>query len=273
MNQTVEIICVGNELLIGKTLNTNAQWLAKRITHIGLTISRITVVGDKISEISDAITEAIKRKPEFILTTGGLGPTFDDMTLEGIAVGLGMSIKINQEALEMVKKKYLAYSLEDKKPFDLTPHRLKMAKFPKGAKPLPNPVGTAPGVFIKFENSKIFVLPGVPSEMKSIFDKSITLVMKERSTEITFFEKSIESEGIMESSVAPLIDKVIENNPRVYIKSHPKGTENFPFIEFHLSTKAKTIHNAEKDLNKALNELIDFIKKNGGKIINEKIEN
>lgn len=272
MNQTVEIICIGNELLIGKTLNTNAQWLAERITHLGLMTSRITVIGDKISEISDVIIEAIKRKPGFIITTGGLGPTFDDMTLKSIAVALGIPLKINQEALDMVKNKYLTFSLEDKESIDLTPHRFKMAKLPEGAKPLPNPVGTAPAAFMKFENSKIFALPGVPLEMKSIFDQSIALILKEASNKITFFEKSIESKGIMESSVAPLIDKVMKNNPRVYIKSHPKGTENVPFIEFNISTKARTINKAEKDLNNALFELTDFIKKNGGKIINENIE-
>jgi molybdenum cofactor synthesis domain-containing protein len=271
MNQTVELICIGNELLIGKTLNTNAQWLAKRITDLGLTISRITVVSDKINEISIVITEAIKRKPRFIITTGGLGPTFDDMTLQGIATALKLKLKVNQEALNMVKKKYQAYSLENmKEPIELTPHRLKMAKFPEGANPLPNPVGTAPAAFITFENSTIFALPGVPSEMKSIFDESIALTFKKIAKEITFFGKSIESMGIMESSIAPLIDKVMKNNPRVYIKSHPKGTEKVPLIEFHISTKAQKTNEAKKDVTKALIELTDFIEKNGGKIINQK---
>ena len=103
MNQSVEIICVGNELLIGKTLNTNAQWLAKRITTLGLTTHRITVVGDNIDEISAAIKEAIQRSPSFLLTTGGLGPTFDDKTLEGIAEALGRKTEVNEEALNMVQ--------------------------------------------------------------------------------------------------------------------------------------------------------------------------
>ena len=78
MKILVEIICIGNELLIGKTLNTNSQWLAKQITNLGLVIHRITTVSDNINEISTSIKEAINRKPSFILTTGGLGPTFDD---------------------------------------------------------------------------------------------------------------------------------------------------------------------------------------------------
>lgn len=87
-------------MLIGKVVNTNAQWFAKRITTLGLGVDRITVVGDSLNEISTALKETIQRKPQFIITTGGLGPTFDDMTLEGIAKALGRTLKVNQKALE-----------------------------------------------------------------------------------------------------------------------------------------------------------------------------
>jgi nicotinamide-nucleotide amidase len=273
MNQIVEIICIGNELLIGKTLNTNAQWLARRITNLGLMTNRITVVRDKINEISNVIIEVIKRGPRFVITTGGLGPTFDDMTLEGLATALEVNLETNQEALNMIKRKYFTYSLDNlKESIDLTPHRLKMAKFPEGAKPLPNPVGTAPAAFINFEDSIIFSLPGVPSEMRSIFDNSVALVLKDAAKGVTFFEKSIECTGIMESSIAPFIDKVMKNNPPVYIKSHPKGNEKVSFIEFHISSKARTPNKTKKDVIKAEIELTDFIKKNGGKMINEKTD-
>ncbi|MCW3977495.1 MAG: molybdopterin-binding protein, partial [Candidatus Bathyarchaeota archaeon] len=78
MGKSVEIICIGNELLIGKILNTNAQWLARRVTALGLGVRRITIVSDDISEISSITGEALQRTPDFIITTGGLGPTFDD---------------------------------------------------------------------------------------------------------------------------------------------------------------------------------------------------
>jgi molybdenum cofactor synthesis domain-containing protein len=153
MNKSVEIICVGNELLIGKTLNTNSQWLSRRVTNLGLTTRRVTVVGDDIQEISSAIEEAIQRSSSFILTTGGLGPTFDDKTLEGLAEALELKMKINQKALKMVKEKYLSYVQEGRmKALELTSHRVKMAKLPEGAIPLRNPVGTAPAVSIDHEN-------------------------------------------------------------------------------------------------------------------------
>ena len=267
MNQIVEIICVGNELLIGKTLNTNAQWLTRRVTTLGLTTRRVTVVGDNIDEISSAIKEAVQRSPGFILTTGGLGPTFDDKTLEGLAKGLERKIEVNEEALKMVKAKYLSYAQEGRmEAAELTPHRVKMAKLPEESKPLPNPVGTAPAVSIKHENVTIIALPGVPSEMKNIFDESVASILKQAAHGITFFQTSIESTKVMESEMAPLIDKVMQSNPHVYIKSHPKGTERVPHIEFHLSTTAKDSSTARTRVSKALIQLTEMIQQKGGKI-------
>jgi nicotinamide-nucleotide amidase len=267
MHQSVEIICVGNELLIGKTLNTNAQWLAKRITTLGLTTNRITIVRDDINEISKAVKEAIQRHPNFIITTGGLGPTFDDKTLEGIAEALERRIEINEEAFEMVKKKYLSYAQEGRiEAAELTPHRTKMAKLPEGATPVSNPIGTAPAVIAKYENVTLIALPGVPSEMKSIFDESIASVLKQAARDVTFFETSIEATKVIESEMAPLIEKVMHNNPYVYIKSHPKGAERVPRIEFHLSTTAKDSTTARKHVTKALLQLSELVQEKGGKI-------
>ena len=267
MNQPVEIICVGNELLIGKTLNTNAQWLTKRVTTLGLATRRVTVVGDDIDEIACAITEAIQRSPGFILTTGGLGPTFDDKTLEGLAKALGQRIEVNEEALRMVKEKYLSYAAEGRmEAAELTPHRVKMAKLPEGSNPLPNPIGTAPAVIAEHENVTVIALPGVPSEMKSIFDESVAPLLKQAAHGVTFFETSIESATVMESEMAPLIDRVMHSNPHVYIKSHPKGTERVPRIEFHLSTTAKDSSTARQRVTQALLELSQLIQGKGGKI-------
>jgi nicotinamide-nucleotide amidase len=267
MDQSVEIICVGNELLIGKTLNTNAQWLAKRITTLGLITRRVTVVGDDIDEISSAIKDAIQRNPSFLITTGGLGPTFDDKTPEGLAKALGRRIEVNGEALKMVKEKYLRYVQEGRIDVaELTPPRVKMAKLPEGATPLFNPVGTAPAVVVQHENVTIIALPGVPSEMKSIFDMSVASVLKQAARGVTFFETSIEATKVVESEMAPLIDKVMHNNPYVYIKSHPKGSERVSRIEFHLSTTAKNSSTARKRVSRALLQLSELIQEEGGKI-------
>src|SRR4030066_2372561 len=132
MTPEMEIICVGNELLIGKILNTNAQWLSKESTNFGITIKRITVIADNVDEIANAIQEALRRKPKFIITTGGLGPTFDDKTLEGIAKALNRKLEVNEKALEMVKEKYETYATKtETNNAELTQPQIKMATIPE----------------------------------------------------------------------------------------------------------------------------------------------
>jgi molybdenum cofactor synthesis domain-containing protein len=270
----IEIICIGNELLIGKTLNTNAQWLAKRTTTLGLSANRITIVGDDVDEISTTISEAMGRNPRFLITTGGLGPTSDDKTLEGLSEALNCRLEINEEALAMVKEKYRKYVEEGKmEKAELTPPRLKMARIPEGAKPLFNPVGTAPGIIIEYESTSILALPGVPSEMKAIFDTSVASLLKQVAGDVTFFEISIEATKVIESEMAPLIERVMHDNPYVYIKSHPKGAEGISQIEFHFSTTAKKSGVARKRVSKAFVQLSELIQEKGGEIKPIKGEN
>lgn len=273
MAKLVEIVSVGNELLIGKTLNTNAQWLAKRITSLGLSVSRITVIGDDVQEIVKALREAVHRSPDFIITTGGLGPTFDDKTLEGVSETFGSRLQVNEKALRMVEEKYVAYAEElGHEKFELTPARVKMAKIPEDADPLPNPIGTAPAITIRNNNVTVFALPGVPSEMKVIFENSLSPVLKAAAGNLTFFEASLYVLGVMESEMAPLIDQVMHDNPYAYIKSHPIGAEKKPRIELHLSTTAEDVETAKKRVSRALIQLSEIVKAKGGKTKTAKAE-
>ncbi|MEM2995072.1 MAG: nicotinamide mononucleotide deamidase-related protein [Candidatus Bathyarchaeia archaeon] len=263
----IEIVCVGNELLIGKTLNTNAHWLAKRATTLGIMVKRITVVSDDVEEIANAVKEALQRKPKFIITTGGLGPTFDDKTLEGIAKALNRKLHVNEKALEIVKTKYEAYAKAGRiNEAELTPPRIKMATLPEEAEPLPNPVGTAPGVIMKVEETFLVALPGVPSEMEAIFEESVAPLLRREAGNVVFFETSIYVDGVMESTLAPLIDMAMRDNPHVYIKSHPKGEEKKPHIEVHISTTAEDSETAKDRLGKAIIQLTELVQKSGGKI-------
>jgi nicotinamide-nucleotide amidase len=269
----LEIICVGNELLIGKTLNTNATWLAKRVTSLGLIVKRIEVIGDDVSEIAEALQEALRRKPKFIITTGGLGPTFDDKTLEGIAKGLSRRLEVNGKALKMVREKYDAYLKQGRiEKVELTPPRVKMATLPEDTEPLPNPVGTAPGMMAKVKGTFIIALPGVPPEMEAIFNESLAEIIKKEAGKSAFFEVSIYADGIMESNLAPLIDQVMHNNPYVYVKSHvytrsPVQIEGQKsHIELHFSTTADDNSTARNRLDMAVSQLSELVQKNGGKI-------
>lgn len=267
MGRQIEIICIGNELLIGKTLNTNATWMAKRATSLGIEVRRVTVVEDNVKEIAKVTAEALNRRPSFIVTTGGLGPTFDDKTLEGLSKALGSKLGVNEEALEMVKSKYEAYAKEAKvAKVDLTPPRIKMAKLPEKSEPLHNPVGTAPGVMMNFKGTILVALPGVPSEMRAIFEESIVPMLRKKAGNVTFFETSIFADSIMESTLAPLIDQVMHENPLVYIKSHPKGEEDKPHIELHFSTTSNESRTAKSHLENAIIQLSDLIEKSGGTV-------
>jgi molybdenum cofactor synthesis domain-containing protein len=256
----MEIICIGNELLIGKILNTNENWLAKHATSIGITVKRTSTVGDDVEEIANLVKETLDRKPRFIILTGGLGPTYDDKTLMGVAKAINQKLIINEKAFQMVKGKYEAYLREGRiEKVELTPSRVKMATIPEKGEPIHNPVGTAPGVKLNVNNSILFVLPGVPSEMIAIFEESIAPLMIEETGELAFFEKKFILDGIMESSLAPLIAQAMQENPSVYIKSHPKGEERKPHIEIHLSIMASNSELAEEHLEKAKNQILKLI--------------
>ncbi len=267
MESFADILCIGNELLIGKITNTNAQWLARRITTLGLKVKHIISVGDDTEEISTAVKDALKRKPAFIIVTGGLGPTFDDKTLEGVAKGLSCELEKNDEALKMVEEKYRQYVKDGRiESYELTPHRVKMAMLPKGSKPIHNPEGTAPGVLAQHEGIKLIMLPGVPSEMKAIFDESVAPPIRQVAGNLIFYEASIGLWGVPESELAPFIDQVMHDNPYVYVKSHPKAAEKIPHLELHLSTTSEDGQLARQRVSKALIQISDMAQKKGGKI-------
>jgi nicotinamide-nucleotide amidase len=270
MTQTteVEIISIGNELLIGKILNTNAQYIAKQATNLGTTITRTTTVLDDIDTIATALQEAINRKPQFIITTGGLGPTFDDKTLQGIAKALNQKLTVDPTALNMVKQKYEFYAKTKtaEANIELTKPRIKMATIPEKTTPIRNPIGTAPAIQAETNGTTIFVLPGVPREMEAIFQETIAPILRQAAKGASFYEKSLYAEEIMESNLAPLIDIVMQDNQGIYIKSHPKGEENKPHIEIHLSTTTADNEGAKEKLEAAANQLSSLITRTHGKV-------
>ncbi|MEM2088195.1 MAG: nicotinamide mononucleotide deamidase-related protein [Thermoproteota archaeon] len=257
---TCEIISVGNELLIGKVVNTNSSWLAEKLTRLGVAVKRITVIGDNLDEISSCIKEALSRKPSLVITTGGLGPTYDDMTLEGLAMVLGKRMVLHPKALEMVKRKY------ENMGESLTEARIKMARVPEGAEPLHNPVGTAPAARISCESTVIYALPGVPREMEAIFNETVS---KEVSLSSGFkvAEHSFRIVGVMESALAPIISSVKEQYPEVYVKSHPKGAEEKPIIHIYLNAFHRDENIAKKIVLETAEKLINLIEESYGKVV------
>ncbi|MEM2910222.1 MAG: nicotinamide mononucleotide deamidase-related protein [Nitrososphaerota archaeon] len=263
---TFEIISIGNELLIGKVVNTNASWLAKRITEIGGFIRRIVDVRDDLSEISSAVREALKRGTKWIITSGGLGPTFDDMTLNGVAKAIKKPLRLNRQAYQMLVEKYKEmFERGILKSLDITPERRKMAELPAGAVPLRNRVGTAPGVLIKFGRQRIACLPGVPAELMDIFENELLPTIQKSIKRVHMIERTLIARDVVESALAPVIKEVMSRHPLVYIKSHPKGRESgVSIIELHLTAVAPSPEKIEEDMGQAVQELKEKIAALGG---------
>jgi molybdenum cofactor synthesis domain-containing protein len=228
---TAEIISIGNELLIGHTLDTNSHWIAKHLTRLGWTLERVTQLRDSLDSIKSGVRGSLKRNPSVLITIGGLGPTHDDMTLAGISRALNKPLRLNKEALQLVKDHYRRLESKPK----LTKYRTKMATLPQGSAPLPNPVGTAPGVKLQQSSTIMFSLPGVPSEMKAIFRASIIPYL-ESFHAIRPKEIELKITGIIESALAPVLDQARKIYPKLYFKSHPRGRETGirPLIHLHI---------------------------------------
>jgi nicotinamide-nucleotide amidase len=196
-----EIICVGTELLTGK-LNTNACFIGERLSSIGLDPGFVTTVGDTLADMRAALSVAIERS-QIIILTGGLGPTFDDLTREAVAAVVGLPLIVNQEALASIKDFFRQRALA-------MPHINEVqAQIVEGATLLPNPAGTAPGQMIDYKKTKIFLLPGPPREMQSMFDESIFPLLKKYETRI---KKSFTlhifgmSESLVDEKIRPIIE-------------------------------------------------------------------
>jgi molybdenum cofactor synthesis domain-containing protein len=260
----VVVLCVGNELLIGKTLNTNAHWLARTITRLGGAVRRIVSVGDDVDEIATVLKTTLSTRPSLLITTGGLGPTFDDMTLKGVAQALEVPLRRNEDAARMVAARYLKYGRDTGQQIPLTPARMKMAILPEGAVPLENPVGTAPGVLLTSGHTDLIALPGVPREMQGLFETAIAPRVRNAVGPRSVCERRLDVSGIIESELAPLLDTAMAASTAVYIKSHPQAAEPTPRIELHLMTAARRKTTAVARLEKATEFLTSLITRKGG---------
>jgi molybdenum cofactor synthesis domain-containing protein len=257
-----ELLMVGNEILIGKTQDTNSNWMAKRITKFGHKVKRITTIGDDVDIISNTLQDILKRKPDIIITSGGLGPTWDDRTLIGIANGLNRKLELNQHAYKSIKKTYeQAHRKGLLQIVEMTKEREKMAHLPQSATPLPNTVGTAPGVKVIEGKTTIFILPGVPAEMKAMFRNVITPLLRKKKGK--FIEKGFLFSGIGESQIAAYTNQLEEKYPQLWIKTHPRIGLS---VEVEVSITAFNIENGDVLVDKALNEIREIVLKLKGKI-------
>ena len=243
------IISIGNELLRGKTVNTNASDFGMKLTLCGYDVVRGLTVMDDPKEITWAL-EAGMESADLVLTTGGLGPTFDDMTVESISKALGLSMIEDAKTSDRLRKRYARLGLEP------TPERMKMAMIPEGSRALPNPVGAAPGIFLKVRNQTIIILPGVPDEANAILDSIMDEI---RISGIEYYSESRYLKGVMESTLVPIVNMVMKKmDSKVYIKSHPRHSETGnPAVELEILAKSDTEQHARDLVETAFNMLLE----------------
>ncbi len=219
---TLGILVIGNEILDGVILDTNTQWIIQQTKPLNYTVAETMTVRDDTSEIAKGINRMKDDGIDLIITTGGLGPTFDDMTLKGVAEAFNFPMELNEKAYSIVERQYRHYyenGVVDTP--EITDARRKMAVFPEGAIPLDNRAGGAPGVLLKIGELQVVSLPGVPSELKWIYENQLKPILKQQ-VKGHYYEKIIHLNLRDESTLAPLIDQAMKTEPQVYIKSMVK---------------------------------------------------
>ncbi len=169
----IEILTTGDELLRGELQDTNSAWLASRLYHQGLALQGTSTVGDELAAITAALAGVVRRAGA-VLVSGGLGPTDDDRTSEAVAKVAGVPLELDEGALQTIRDRFASIGLE------LTPNNEKQAWVPRGAQIIDNPVGTAPGFAVEIDGCVVCCLPGVPRELKRMFDATVAPMLGER---------------------------------------------------------------------------------------------
>lgn len=254
----VEIINTGNELLSGKIQNTNLDFLIKNLYRLGARLTQITVIPDNLKVISLTLLAALERGAEIIITTGGLGATYDDMTLTAVAEAINRPLMLNEQALVMVEAKFeYAKKLGWTNGAEISEYWKKMAIIPEGSIPLNNPPGAAPGIQIEYNSKTIFSLPGPPEELKAIFRTAIRPYLqariKAKSPEAHFYVL-----GVIEPTISGLIEETFTQFEGIWIKSHPMLHTGKLALEIHITLQEG--YNSAELVENAKNYLIELLK-------------
>lgn len=250
---SAEIICIGTELLLGDILNSNAQYLAQELASLGIPHYYQSVVGDNINRIHGVIQQAYQRS-QILIFTGGLGPTPDDLTTEAIASFFGAKLESKPELIADIQEKFASRNRE------MSENNLKQALIPQGAEILPNLTGTAPGIIWQpfkekvnhpQQNLTIFTFPGVPSEMKQMWqDTTVPFLKSQGWGEEIIYSRMMRFRGIGESNLAQKVNHLFDlTNPTV------APYASMGEVRLRVAAKAKSPQLAEELINPVAEEI------------------
>ncbi|MDD6871678.1 MAG: competence/damage-inducible protein A [Clostridiales bacterium] len=209
-----EILSVGTELLMGQIANTDAQFLARRLSAIGITMHRTVTVGDNPGRVKEALNEALSRA-DLVITTGGLGPTEDDLTKEMVAEYFGLPMRLHQESLDKIERYFASTGRK------MTDNNRKQALFPEGCRIMPNRKGTAPGCIVERDGKRVAVLPGPPFELIDMYEQQLEPYLLSLSDKI-IRSRFLHIVGVGESEVETrLLDLFHVGNPTLALYCNP----------------------------------------------------
>lgn len=241
-----EIIAIGSELLTPHRSDTNSLWLTERLNSIGIEVRLKTIVGDDEPRLEETIRDALRRS-DIVISTGGLGPTEDDITRKVFARVLGRQLAIDYEVLDEIRRRFASRG------YQMTPNNERQALIPRGATVLPNPNGTAPGLKMEHSGKLVVLLPGPPREMHPMFDNHIIPDLEKMSRGVRIARRVLKVTGLGESALDDMIAPVYS------AYSNPITTILFTSaeVEIHLAAKATSLAQADALADELVDKLED----------------
>ncbi len=214
-----DVLAIGTELLLGQIVDTNSSWIGEQLAAVGIDTMEHRKVGDNLSRMVGAMREMLE-DADAIVVCGGLGPTQDDVTREAIAELLGVELERREELVEHIA------SLFGTRGRDMPANNLRQADVPKGAAPIPNPIGTAPGVRAELDGKVVYAVPGVPYEMQLMVREHVLPDLLARSGEAaSIVSRSLKTWGASESGLAEMIADRVETQKNPTIAFLARGIE------------------------------------------------
>ena len=243
-NLTAGIIAIGSELLAPDRMDTNSLWLTEKLNTIGIEVKLKTIVGDDDSRLEEAIKDAVKRS-RVVITTGGLGPTEDDITRKVAARALGRRLLLDEAVLQEIRNRFLSFGRS------MPERNSRQAMVIDGAEVLDNPNGTAPGLFIEHEGISIALLPGPPREMHPMFENHVQPKLEAKAGHLRVVRRVLRVAGLGESAVDEKIAPIYTRytNPQTTILFNQSE------IEIQLTAQGRTKADAELLLDRLSAEL------------------
>jgi nicotinamide-nucleotide amidase len=242
--KSAEIVTIGTEMLLGDLVDTNTAWISQRLAALGVSMYRHTTVGDNNDRIIGALRDAASRA-DLVVTTGGLGPTSDDLTNACLGMLTGRPMVEYPEARSHIDEKFAKFGREP------TPSNYKQALFPEGTELIPNPLGTAPGALVEWDGTLFATLPGVPSEMKQMFEDTLEPLIRARS-DGSIVSKTLHFAGIGESALAEKVQDFLDASDPTVAPLAGQGR-----VRLRITTRAATEEEAHGKIRPVEKEILD----------------